>query len=101
MASLSDDITNFKMELVDAKLLLEDYKDIIELTEERMAKLYENLRLYTIITAITLTFILLWSVIICLSVYMQGMQLLSFEKELTNPDDQHRNAVDDQIINQI
>jgi methyl-accepting chemotaxis protein len=82
LSQLSTDISSFEEDLSDAQVLLDEYHDIIEKTEDKLGNLRENISLYSVLLCAIITLLLFWMLIIHFSIFLQGWHYLTGEPKV-------------------
>jgi methyl-accepting chemotaxis protein len=82
LSLLAKDISSFEEDLSEAQVLLDEYHDIIEKTEEKLVNLRENISLYSILLSTFSTLLLFWMLIIHFSIFLQGWHYLTGEPKV-------------------
>jgi hypothetical protein len=95
MTSLSTELSQFEMDLVEANDLLTDYQKIIRDGEESIATLRENIFIYTVLFAIVFSLLVLWSLIFHLNMLVHGWQLVKGEQKIVNLADFQRDNAEE------
>lgn len=90
LAALSDDLTIIMEDLDGAQEILADYEGIISTVLLKVERFESRLNLYSIITSLLLTGVLLWLGIAQFGVYLQAQDYIHFEQNIISLSDLDR-----------
>ncbi len=90
LAALSDDLTIIMEDLDGAQDILADYESIISTALQKVERLESRLNLFSIITSLLLTGVLLWLGIAQFGVYLQAQDYIHFEQKIISLSDLDR-----------
>ncbi|MBG0787033.1 MAG: hypothetical protein H0S79_18200 [Anaerolineaceae bacterium] len=90
LADLSEDLTIIMEDLDGAQDILTDYEGIISTALQKVERFESRLNLYTIITSLLLTGVLLWLGIAQFGVYLQAQDYIHFEQKIISLSDLDR-----------